>query len=137
MSDVLRIEYTTLYDSQGESAQRPLLPGILIGAHNVAVTALIDSGSDVNVLPYEIGVQLGANWNQQTISVALSGNLARYEAKGLRVIAQVGNLGPVRLVFAWTEKSDIPVILGQTNFFDAFDICFFRSDGFFEVKRRT
>jgi hypothetical protein len=39
----------------------------------------------------------------------------------------------VRLAFAWARQSDLPVLLGQMNFFVAFDVCFFRSRSSFEV----
>ncbi len=29
-----------------------------------------------------------------------------------------------------------PLILGQLNFFDAFNVCFFRGEGYFEVTPR-
>jgi len=32
----------------------------------------------------------------------------------------------VRLAFAWTRNNAVPVILGQTNFFLAFDVTFRR-----------
>ncbi|WP_340626568.1 MULTISPECIES: hypothetical protein [Aphanizomenon] len=41
---------------------------------------------------------------------------------------QIGNLEPVRLAFAWVEASNVPLILGQTNFFREFDVCFERSE---------
>jgi hypothetical protein len=41
---------------------------------------------------------------------------------------------PARLVFAWTRADNIPVILGQINFFLTFDVCFFRGESIFEVR---
>ncbi|WP_443689857.1 hypothetical protein [Nostoc mirabile] len=40
---------------------------------------MLDTGASVSVLPYSIGVQLGAIWEEQTISVMLAGNLAPVE----------------------------------------------------------
>jgi hypothetical protein len=45
----------------------------------------------------------------------------------LLVMARVGDFAPVRLAFAWCKTNEVPLILGQTNFFLEFDICFFRS----------
>jgi hypothetical protein len=59
-----------------------MLPLTLIGRQSVTTTGLVDSGAAVNVLPYTLGVQLGFDWDQQTQSVELSGNLASVE--GLR-----------------------------------------------------
>ena len=64
---------------------------------SVSANALLDSGSTVNLLPYDIGLQLGAIWEEQTIRLPLAGNLARVEARGIFVHIQIGNLEPVRL----------------------------------------
>jgi len=77
---------------------------------------------------------LGAVWEQQSISVQLAGNLADFEAKAILVTATIGQFAPVRLAFAWTRNNQVPVILGQVNFFMEFDVCFFRSQSAFEIK---
>ncbi|CDM93534.1 hypothetical protein SPLC1_S050450 [Arthrospira platensis C1] len=38
------------------------------------------------------------------------------------------------MVFAWTKNLDTSLILGQTNFFMEFEVCFYRSRMEFEVK---
>ena len=107
----------------------PTIPVILSYADSsVSANALLDTGSTVNLLPYEIGLQLGAIWDNQTVRLPLAGNLAKVEARGLFVQVQIGNLEPVRLAFAWVEASNVPLILGQTNFFREFDVCFERSE---------
>ncbi|WP_293154248.1 MULTISPECIES: hypothetical protein [unclassified Microcoleus] len=102
---------------------------------SVSANALLDSGSAVNLLPYDIGLQLGVIWEEQTIRLPLAGNLARVEARGIFVHVQIGNLEPVRLAFAWAESSQVPLILGQTNFFREFDVCFQRSRCTIEIIR--
>lgn len=57
------------------------------------------------------------------------------EARGLFVHVQIGNLEPVRLAFAWAQVSQVPLILGQTNFFREFDVCFQRSRRTIETIR--
>jgi hypothetical protein len=49
--------------------------------------------------------------------------------------AVVGQLSPLRLVFAWANSDQVPFLLGQFNFFQAFDVCFFRSRGVFEIRQ--
>ena len=106
----------------------PRIPIILSYADSsVSANALLDTGSTINLLPYDIGLQLGAIWDKQTVRLPLAGNLARVEAWGLFAYVQIGNLEPVRLAFAWAQASQIPLILGQTNFFREFDVCFQRS----------
>jgi hypothetical protein len=130
-----RFAFTEVDKSLGLASSLPYLPLTL--SHQgtaLSVSGLLDTGATVNVLPYDIGRQLGAVWNQQTTPVHLTGNLARFEARVLIVSATVGGFVPVRLAFTWTRASDVPLILGQVNFFLEFDVCFFRSQKIFEVK---
>lgn len=114
----------------------PTIPIILSYADSsVSANALLDTGSTVNLLPYDIGMQLGAMWEEQTVRLPLAGNLATVETRGLFVHVQIGNLEPVRLAFAWVQASQVPLILGQTNFFREFDVCFQRSRRTIEVTR--
>jgi hypothetical protein len=114
----------------------PTIPITLSYANfSLSANALLDSGSTVNLLPYDIGLQLGAIWEEQTVRLPLTGNLASAEAMGLFVHVQIGDLEPVRLAFAWTQASQVPLILGQTNFFREFDVCFQRSRHAIEIIR--
>ncbi len=114
----------------------PTIPITLSYANfSVSANALLDSGSTVNLLPYNIGLQLGAIWEEQTVRLPLAGNLASVEARGLFVHIQIGNLEPVRLAFAWAQADRVPLILGQTNFFREFDVCFRRSRRMIEIIR--
>jgi len=103
----------------------PTIPITLSHAgFSVSANALLDTGSAVNLLPYDIGLRLGAIWEEQTVRLPLAGNLERVEARGVFVYVQIGNLEPVRLAFAWAQSSQMPLILGQMNFFREFDVCF-------------
>jgi hypothetical protein len=114
----------------------PTIPIILsYPDSSVSANALLDTGSTVNLLPYDIGLQLGAIWDQQIVRLPLAENLARVEARGLFVQVKIGNLEPVRLAFTWAKASQIPFILGQTNFFREFDVCFQRSQCTIEIIR--
>jgi len=85
--------------------------------------------------PYiEADPSLGAVWEHQTIPVQLSGNLADSDARAIILTGTVDQFSPVRLAFAWTRNNEVPVILGQVNFFMDFDVCFFRSRSIFEIK---
>jgi hypothetical protein len=137
MLDKQRYSFTERTDSLGKSVIMPYIPLTLtLGDRSVEVTALLDTGASVNVLPYEIGIQLGAVWENQIVSIPLSGNLARSESRGLVVSAVVARFSPVLLAFAWTELRDAPVILGHMNFFSEFNVCFYRHELAFEICPR-
>ncbi|AVH73131.1 hypothetical protein [Nostoc sp. 'Lobaria pulmonaria (5183) cyanobiont'] len=129
-----RFSFTEGYDTFGVPDALPKLPLVLTYRNSsVDVSGLLDTGASVSVLPYSIGVQLSAIWEEQTISVMLAGNLVPVEAKGLLVSAQIGSFEPVRLVFAWSLSNDVPLLLGRMNFFLEFDVCFYRSQLVFDV----
>ena len=90
----------------------------------VEVLGLVDSGATVNVMPYELGLQLGANWDDSRAILQLAGNLGNQSATPFSAMVQVGDIAPVQLAFAWTKSPNAPLILGQTNFFMEFDVCF-------------
>jgi len=119
----------------GEVGRLPYLPLTLtLKGRSVSVMALVDSGSTVNVLPYEVGLDLGAVWEVQGAEVRLSGNLANVPARVLTADGIIGDLSPFDLGLRGARSRNVPVILGQMNFFLEFDVCFFRSRGVFEVK---
>lgn len=101
------------------------------------VSALVDSGASVSVLPYEIGVQLGLIWEAQTIPAPLWVNVQDAPAWGVVVTGQIDPFRPFPLVFAWTRKSsqDVPILLGQTNFFQTFQVAFDGQAGIFTLTR--
>jgi hypothetical protein len=130
--------------SSADGSSASLMPRLSLLLHRLSqsteVTGLLDTGSAVNVLPYSIGLLLGANWDELSIPVSLVGTLGQFEARALVVQAthpQIITDAPVQLVFAWTQSPHAPVIFGQMNFFLEFDVCFFRSNAFFEITRRT
>jgi hypothetical protein len=57
---------------------------------SIPAQALLDTGSTVNLLPYDIGLQLGVVWEEQTVRLPLAGNLAKVEARGLFLHVQIG-----------------------------------------------
>ena len=132
-----RFEYVEADPLLGSASALPYAPITLqFGGREIRVSALVDSGSTLNVLPYDVGLQLGAVWEQQTVAVRLGGNLADSEARAILLIGMIRGFAPVRLAFAWTRNKRVPVILGQTNFFMEFDIRFCRSELLFEITPR-
>jgi len=113
---------------------KPLLPlSLTLGQNGLLAEGLPDSGSDVNVLPLGVGNALGAQWDPSKTTLRLAGAFSGASAMPLLVMARVGDFAPVRLAFAWCHTNEVPLILGQINFFMEFDICFFRSRNQFSV----
>ena len=99
-------------------------------------TALLDTGATVNVLPYEIGVNLGFEWSEQDTVLHLAGNLAPFEARAVALTVTIDPFLPILMAFAWTSALKCPLIMGQTNFFQEYDVCFYRSQKTFTISRR-
>jgi hypothetical protein len=133
----MRFHYSTASPEQDETDSLPRLPMILqANGRAIEVVGLVDSGAMVNVLPYEAGVQLGATWDDRKANLHLAGSLGNQPAMPLFANAEIEGLPLVRLAFAWVKNS-VPVILGQTNFFMEFDVCFYRSKLEFEILPRS
>ena len=133
----MKFSYSVSDPSQNEFDSLPRLTFLLnLDNREVEVTGLVDSGATVNVLPYEIGIRLGKIWDDSKPHIRLAGNLGNFPAIPLATTAKIGDFSPVRLVFAWV-KTDAPLILGQTNFFMEFGVCFYRSKLEFEIMQKS
>ena len=126
--------FIEIQSGRGYADAVPRLPLTLSLQSSVEVSALLDTGASINVLPYSVGTELGAVWEESSPSIELGGGLVSTDAKGLIVTTQVGTFEPVRLVFAWSRTDQVPVILGRTNFFMLFDVCFYRVQMLFELR---
>jgi hypothetical protein len=137
MVDPQRFPYKIIDSSLGMVDRMPYLPLTLsLDGQSLNTEGLLDTGASVNVLPYELGAQLGLIWENETLSVVLAGNLARFEARAVVVDAQVSSFSRVNLAFSWTQATDVPLILGQANFFFEFEVCFFRARSEFEIHSK-
>lgn len=140
MSDTVQFPYTSVTDSTGLSALRPILPiRLLANGYQMDTDGLLDTGADVNVLPYRVGVALGLDWQILRPLSGLSGNLSQYESRGVAVTGHINStsFAPVRLIFAWTRSENVPLILGQVNFLLEFDVCFFRNRAILEITPKV
>ena len=133
----MRLAYSKTHPNQTELDSLPRL-SLRLKLNNVSVDVfgLVDSGATINVLPFSIGQQLGATWDSQKAIIRLAGNMANSLAQPIILKAEIANFPPVSLASAWVSHDNTPVILGQTNFFNEFEVCFFRNIFEFEVKPR-
>jgi hypothetical protein len=105
----------------------PLIPIRLEALGQFAdVTALIDSGAAASVLPYQIGLALDLDWDIYPAGPALGGTIQSTETRMVVLDCDLEGFGTVELGFVWSKARSPRVLLGQTNFFQKFNICFFR-----------
>ena len=106
------------------------------GSKKLVVSALIDSGAALNILPFDVGLALGLVWEDQTFPIDLGGILTGSQAYAVLLQAQIIDLPPTQLAFAWVSKpsSEIRSLLGQVNFFQEFDIHFYGNQQRFDIE---
>ena len=136
MSLVEQFPYCDRNPASGGLDLMPDLPILLRHqSRSLPGVGLVDSGASISVLPYSLGLQLGFDWNTQKAHITLGGTLSHVGARGIVVVAAVGQLSPVRLALAWANSDQVPFLLGQFNFFQTFDVCFFRTRKVFEIRQ--
>jgi hypothetical protein len=134
----MRFQYSTTSPTQNEFDSLPRLPLSLCREDKrVESVGLVDSGATVNVLPYELGLQLGGVWDDRRAIIQLAGNLSSQQAMPFSATVEIGDFTPTELMFAWVQNPIVPLILGQTNFFLEFDVCFYRCRLEFEVNPKS
>lgn len=128
MADRRLFPYVVNPDYIDDGRARPFLP-VTLGyrQRRMEALALVDSGADLNVLPYQVGLQLGGNWNDQREVIGLRGIGTRLESRTLVVDLTLAHWPALPMSFAWASGDNVPVILGQSTFFQHFDICFLHS----------
>lgn len=115
---------------------QPLLQiGLVHNGSRASTWALVDSGASINILPHDVGLQLGFVWDVQTVPIDLGGVLAGVSAYAVAIETTVAQFLPVKLAFAWTDReARLPrAILGQVNFFQQFNVCFYGQHNRFEI----
>lgn len=117
----------------------PILPITLVnGLESMTCDALVDSGSTINVLPYDLGLQLGLDWEVQSLEMDTVGYLRGAPLFAVSLMGQISDFPPVKLCFGWSGKAsgEIRLILGQRNFFRHFRILFEGYVNAFEISPR-
>lgn len=138
MSDVAVFLYRSIQTSPSLNILRPQVTlNLSHHANTLTVDALPDSGATVNVLPFSIGLELGLVWEEQPKIGALVGNLANYATRGVVLRAAIGSFPSLDLAFVWIPTDNVPVLLGQVNFFAEFDVCFSYSRRVVEVRLKA
>ncbi len=131
-------KYSTRNSTQNELDSLPRIPLVLTNSsRSLNAMGLVDSGATINVLPYTLGLDLGGTWDDRKANLQLAGNLSNWPAMPFVAMAMIDDLPPVKLVFGWVRSDNVPLILGQTNFFVEFRVCFDRAKFEFEVLQKA
>lgn len=133
-----QFSYTVTQREMGVAGVAPILKATLsVLGKSIEVEALIDSGARISLLPFGVGLNLGLNWDAEKIEARIAGAFGESTSKLVTASLRFSRFPPVRMVFAWSKSNDTPLVLGQTNFFMEFDICFHWSRDIFDVRPKT
>ncbi len=106
MTQKKRFNFIEKTNWDGETSLVPYLPLKLVNKdYSLKTLGLLDTGASVNVLPYQLGLELGLNWENLNIIVSLTGNLAQFPAKGVILKVEIETFSSVLLAFAWTQSN--------------------------------
>lgn len=127
--------YTSIQSASGLTWHMPIVTlSLTYQERNISVSALVDSGAALNILPYDDGLRLGLDWHTQKVPLDVGG-LLNCPAYAVLLQAQIAPFSPVNLAFAWVEKpsQQVRTLLGQINFFQEFDVWLSGSQKIFEI----
>lgn len=132
----MRFQYSITRPEQDKDDAMPRISVTLrSGNRQLQAIALVDSGATINVIPFELGRQLGAIWNDAEAILPLGGIIGS-DGIPLDIETQIGDYPPIELSFAWVQNDRVPLILGQFDFFENFRVCFERYNLEFEITPR-
>jgi hypothetical protein len=122
------------YQQVGRHSTMPFIPLRLTALdRTLESVALIDSGASISVLPHQIGTALNLNWDDYTPGPSLGGSLQASETRLVVLECDFEGLGQVDLGFAWAKVNTPRILLGQSNFFRKFKVCFSATQNAIEV----
>ena len=91
-------------------------------SHTISELALVDSGAALSVLPFDLGLQLGLDWNDAVIGSGLGNRIKPADSRFVFLDLIVESFQPFKNIFLWVNTNEIRLILGQANFLAHFDV---------------
>lgn len=132
-----RFSYIPTTAEAGSDGLLPFVPVSLSWrGRSIHAFGLVDSGAAVSVLPYQLGLDLGLNWDQQPLAPRLGGAYRTVETRLAKLMLKIEPFAPIKISMIWA-KTESRLVLGQASFFMGFDICFHRNDAVFEIRPKA
>ena len=113
----------------GKAIYRPMLPLTIFGEETIDIFAMLDSGSDISVLPKEIAETLEIKYFEEDELYGITGNKVKSKIGRVNISFGKGRENyRFQIPVVVPEKGDTPIILGRTGFFNKFKITFFEKE---------
>lgn len=101
----------------------PMLP-VKLQSKNQTLdeVALIDSGAEMSILPYDMGLSLSLNWEKAQMGTGLAGRVKPEDSRFVFIDLSVESFKPFKNIFLWVKMNNMRLIVGQANFLAHFDV---------------
>ncbi|GBE20546.1 MAG TPA: hypothetical protein ENG87_02415 [Candidatus Pacearchaeota archaeon] len=123
-------KYKSVKLKTGDIIHRPMIPLTIRGKDSLDIIAILDSGSDMTIIPKEIAEFIDIEYIGFNEISGISG--IPVKAKQGKVMMSFGKGREIydfwMPVLVPTEKENIPIVIGRLGFFDQFKITFSESE---------
>ena len=124
--------------SSGAILHRPLIPITLEGKEKIDVFSILDSGSDMSIIPKEIAEVLEIKTIKENEVSGITGSAIWAREGKLRIHFGKGHEGySFEIPVLIPEKENLSAIIGRAGFFNQFKITFIESDKRIEFKKEN
>ena len=90
----------------------------------ITVDMYVDSGADITLIPYSVGIALGFRLKPDDEIKRIGGIGGGKVSIVLRKVKMRINGEELEIRLAWCMSEDVPLVLGRLDIFDKFDVLF-------------
>ncbi|MEK6890668.1 MAG: hypothetical protein AABX03_00870 [Nanoarchaeota archaeon] len=133
----ISFKYKPVKIKSGKVIHKPIIPLIINAKESIHTLGLLDSGSDITVIPKEIADEIGIEYKDYNEISGLTGLPIKSREVKIKVTFGKGHEIYSFEIPALVPliKKDIPLIIGRAGFFDHFKITFIESEKRLEFKK--
>ncbi len=120
----------------GTIIYRPLIPLTLEGKEKFDVFSILDSGSDITIIPIEIAEFLDIKYVKENEVSGITGSSIKAKEGKLKISFGKGHENYIfEIPILVPDKENLSVIIGRAGFFNQFKITFIESEKRMEFKK--
>lgn len=114
-----------------------MIPLTIKGTERIDVIGILDSGSDMSLIPKEIAEEIGIEYFGEEELSGISGKSIKVKQGKVLVIfgKDRENYNFEIPVLVPLEQEDVPIVIGRIGFFDQFKIIFIEAERKIEFKK--
>lgn len=119
------LRYKPVKLKSGRVMYRPMIPLTFEGQEKIDIFAILDSGSDISIIPKDIADVLGIKSYGENEIFGLAGNsIKSREGKAKISFGKGHEVYTFDIPVFIPDKEDVAIIIGRQGFFEQFDITF-------------